>query len=180
MHQHPISSSNGRSTKLEQPSQGFAKPRAVLYNPQVEGSGKPVTGTVKKKENDDMRDQIYSRFDSDDLILRDELAIDRTLLANERTLLAYLRSGVALLIAGVSIMHFSSEGWFWMIGVACLPTGIITGVIGILRYRKMNRYISLLRRHSASLGMSLHEPGEPAPPGRAGKATPKGIQGGPR
>ena len=58
----------------------------------------------------DMHDSPYERFDSDDLILRDELAIDRTLLANERTLLAYLRSGVALLIAGVSIIHFSQEG----------------------------------------------------------------------
>lgn len=41
-----------------------------------------------------MKDSPYSKFDTDDLILRDQLAIDRTLLANERTLLAYLRSGV--------------------------------------------------------------------------------------
>ena len=43
-----------------------------------------------------MSENVYSKFSDDDLILRDELAIDRTLLANERTLLAYLRSGVAL------------------------------------------------------------------------------------
>ena len=67
-----------------------------------------------------MNSTPYSRFNGGDLILRDELAIDRTLLANERTLMAYLRSGVALLIAGVSIMHFSSEGWFWMVGLACI------------------------------------------------------------
>jgi putative membrane protein len=48
----------------------------------------------------------YSRFEAAELILRDQLAIDRTLLANERTFLSYLRSGVALLIAGVSIIHF--------------------------------------------------------------------------
>ena len=87
----------------------------------------------------------YSRFESHDLILRDELAIDRTLLANERTLMAYLRSGVALLIAGVSIIHFSQEGWFKIIGIACLPFGVITGVIGVLRYRHMNRAITLVR-----------------------------------
>jgi len=68
----------------------------------------------------------YSRFCNNDLILRDELAVDRTLLANERTLLAYLRSGAALLIAGVSIMHFSTQNWFWAIGIACIPAGIIT------------------------------------------------------
>jgi len=88
----------------------------------------------------------YSRFSSDQLILRDELAIDRTILANERTLLAYLRSGVALLIAGVSIIHFSTERWFLIVGFACLPVGVVVGVIGALRYRTMNRSIGSLRR----------------------------------
>ncbi|MCX6992623.1 MAG: DUF202 domain-containing protein [Kiritimatiellaeota bacterium] len=95
-----------------------------------------------------MNDSPYGRFDSEDLILRDELAIDRTLLANERTMLAYLRSGVALLIAGVSIVHFSQEGWFWAVGIACIPIGIITGIIGVAKYRRMNRSISLVRRQS--------------------------------
>ena len=95
-----------------------------------------------------MNGSPYSRFDNKDLILRDELAIDRTLLSNERTVLAYLRAGVALLIAGVTIMHFSNEGWFWAVGVACIPTGIITSVIGVARYRKMNRSISLVRKQS--------------------------------
>ena len=95
-----------------------------------------------------MKNTPYSKFDGDDLILRDELAIDRTLLANERTLLAYLRSAVALLIAGVSIMHFAQRDWFWVIGIACLPAGLIVGIIGVARYRKMNRAISRVRQPS--------------------------------
>ncbi|MDY0169741.1 MAG: DUF202 domain-containing protein [Thermoguttaceae bacterium] len=95
-----------------------------------------------------MRETPYSRFSTDKLILRDELAIDRTVLANERTLLAYLRSGVALLIAGVSIMHFSSQGWFWAVGLLCIPIGIIAGVVGVARYRTMNRRIALIQNHS--------------------------------
>ncbi len=92
-----------------------------------------------------MNDSPYSKFNRDDLILRDELAIDRTLLANERTLLAYLRSAVALLIAGVSIIHFSQGGWFRVMGIACLPAGVITGVVGVWRSRLMSRSISLVR-----------------------------------
>jgi putative membrane protein len=92
-----------------------------------------------------MQDPRYSRFNSSDLILRDELAIDRTLLANERTLLAYLRSGVALLIAGVSIIHFSNAGWFWAIGIACLPAGMFVSIVGLARYRRMSMSISLIR-----------------------------------
>ena len=92
-----------------------------------------------------MKDSPYSRFNRDALILRDELAIDRTLLANERTLLSYLRSGVALLIAGVSIMHFSHEDWFWFVGFGCIPAGIITSIVGLARYRIRKKTIAVLR-----------------------------------
>lgn len=90
----------------------------------------------------------YSKYPSEKLILRDELAIDRTLLANERTLLAYLRSGVALLIAGVTIMHFSSLEWFWWTGVGCLALGVVAGTTGIVRYRKMSKRITSARHSS--------------------------------
>ncbi len=89
-----------------------------------------------------MNDTRYSKFKNTDLILRDELAIDRTLLANERTLLAYLRAGMALLITGVTIMHFAQAGWFLAVGIACLPAGIITGIIGLVRHQRMSRAIA--------------------------------------
>jgi len=95
-----------------------------------------------------MKDEPYSKYCGATLILRDELAIDRTLLANERTLLSYLRSAVALFIAGVTIIHFSTEGWFWVLGLACIPTGIITGIIGVARYRRMNQSIVRIRNQS--------------------------------
>ncbi|NLH16942.1 MAG: DUF202 domain-containing protein [Phycisphaerae bacterium] len=105
-----------------------------------------------------MAASIYSRFVKDPLILRDELAIDRTLLSNERTLLAYLRSGVALAIAGVTMTHFSQESWFWVVGLMCIPAGVVVSVIGIARYRKMDRSIRLLREQSA---MDSKNGGEP-------------------
>ncbi len=73
-----------------------------------------------------MRPNSYTRFKNDALILRDELAIDRTVLANERTLMAYLRSAVSLLIAGV-------------------PVGLLTGILGITRYRHMAAAIAVVR-----------------------------------
>ena len=92
-----------------------------------------------------MKQNPYSRFNNESLILRDELALDRTVLANERTLLAYVRSAIALLIAGVSIMHFAQEQWFWIIGVICLPIGIVTGLIGTLRFVHMKNCINQVR-----------------------------------
>lgn len=97
-----------------------------------------------------MSDSPYSRFDAAKLILRDELAIDRTILANERTLLAYLRAGVALLIAGASILHFAGSDWFRWFGIACIPVGFVAGVIGIARYARMAKAISTVRRQAGN------------------------------
>ena len=98
-----------------------------------------------------MGNNPYSQFDSAELILRDQLAIDRTLLANERTLLSYLRSGVALFIAGISIIHFSHERWFTVAGFICLPSGILTVWFGALRFRKMDKAISVVRVKMGSI-----------------------------
>ena len=92
-----------------------------------------------------MADTPYSRFSADELILRDELAVDRTLLANERTLLAYLRAAIALVIAGVTMMHFADQGWYFVVGGTCVPAGVIAGLIGIVRFRKMDRAIAMVR-----------------------------------
>jgi len=101
-----------------------------------------------------MDESTYTRFDREKLILRDELAIDRTLLSNERTLMAYLRSGVALIIAGVTMINFSETTWFWMAGLLCLPAGLCTGLLGIVRFRKMNHAINAIRKHSTDRDQS--------------------------
>jgi putative membrane protein len=93
-------------------------------------------------------DMPYSKFENAELILRDELAIDRTLLANERTLLAYLRSGLALVIAGASILHFTPDGWFRMLGIICIPIGVAAALIGVWRYMKMNTAITRVRKQA--------------------------------
>jgi putative membrane protein len=112
-------------------------------------------------------DSVYDRFRQDELILRDELAIDRTLLANERTLLAYLRGGVSLLLAGVTFIHFSQHGWFTVLGILCLPAGAWVTALGVTRYTRMDRAIRVLRRGSrpadgtgSSQGHSTEEGGE--------------------
>jgi putative membrane protein len=87
----------------------------------------------------------YERFEQSELTLRDELAIDRTLLSNERTLLAYLRSAAALMITGVSIIHFAKQGWFLAVGFICIPGAITISLIGLLRFRKMSKSIYVVR-----------------------------------
>ncbi|NBT90996.1 MAG: DUF202 domain-containing protein [Verrucomicrobia bacterium] len=90
----------------------------------------------------------YERFLKEELILRDELAIDRTLLANERTLMAYIRLSITMVIAGVSIIHFAMEKWFETIGFLCVPIGIAAGILGWIRYQRMDLEIREIRNRS--------------------------------
>jgi putative membrane protein len=113
-----------------------------LLHPQLNYVSAPQG---KGEEYADMGRNLYSQFDTTELILRDQLAIDRTLLANERTLMSYLRSGVALFIAGISIIHFSQEAWFAAMGFLCLPCALVTVLIGVVRFRKMDKDISVVR-----------------------------------
>jgi len=111
---------------------------------KAEKAEKPDKTAEEIKET---QDSPYSRFSADALILRDELAIDRTLLANERTLLAYLRSAVALILAGFTMIHFSADvSWFWLAGFVSIPVGILAGLVGVVRFRNMNRMITRIRK----------------------------------
>lgn len=86
-----------------------------------------------KLSNDD---SPYDRFAEEELILRDHLAIDRTVLANERTLLAYIRTALAVFVAGASFIQFFNSSIMKILGWTFIPVGIITLIIGILRHRK--------------------------------------------
>jgi putative membrane protein len=88
-----------------------------------------------------MEESFYSRFGKD-MILRDYLAVDRTLLANENTLLAYIRTAIAFFVAGVSFVRFFDNPVMAYIGWALVPIALATVVIGAIRYQKMRTAIS--------------------------------------
>jgi putative membrane protein len=80
--------------------------------------------------------------DPDTLILRDQLALDRTQLANERTLLAYLRTALMLLVSGATAVKFVGEtpsivitGWLLIV------SGAFVTILGALRFEAMRRAI---------------------------------------
>jgi len=97
----------------------------------------------------------YERFRGNDLILRDELAIDRTILANERTVLAYLRGAISLILVGITFVHFFETGLLGYVGLACVPFGVGVGIFGYVRYRKMNKAIRNVR---SSLIQQVNQP----------------------
>ena len=89
----------------------------------------------------DVSEPPYSKMIKEKLILRDYLAADRTVLANERTFLAYIRTALTLFAAGVTLIHFFDSVLIIMIGWILMPVGVVTLVIGLVRYRKIQRRI---------------------------------------
>jgi putative membrane protein len=99
----------------------------------------------------------YMAVPPEALILRDKLAIDRTLLANERTLLAYLRSALSLVIVGITFIHFFEIGVLLYIGLVSIPSGLAVAAVGIMRYRSMDRSIRSARESSNRTTKPNHE-----------------------
>ncbi len=76
---------------------------------------------------------------NESFILRDRLAINRTILANERTLLAYIRTALALLITSLTLMKFFPQSVYQMLAYVFLVLSGVTVIIGFLRFHKFKR-----------------------------------------
>lgn len=88
----------------------------------------------------------YNQFDKDELILRDYLAIDRTILANQNTLLAHVRTALTLVVSGVSFIHFFDLGLIEMIGWVLIPIGFLIFLIGLNNYYRITSQLETLKR----------------------------------
>ena len=91
------------------------------------------------------------------LILRDHLAADRTILANERTFLAYIRTALTLFVAGLSFVHFkivSSPLADGAIGGLFMFIGTITFFLGLYRYNQMKTLIREIKQKELAEGIN--------------------------
>jgi len=91
-----------------------------------------------------MTDIPYTHLSPDSMILRDYLAVDRTVLANQRSFLACVRTALSLIVAGASFVKFSGSLWFETIGWILFPLGIFLAIVGIIRFVRMKRRIERL------------------------------------
>lgn len=88
----------------------------------------------------------YDQFLTTHLILRDQLAIDRTVLANERTFMSYCRTSLALIFSGAGSIRFFTTFYTDVAGWILITLGLIVGVIGSVRFLIMNKKIRTTRR----------------------------------
>ena len=95
----------------------------ALYLPETLLSSKVtyVYYTIKKRMNKD-------------LILREKLALQRTILANQTTLLAFLRTSMYFLVAGVSLNNLTTVEYGHIIETIFIGISVILILIGLLNY----------------------------------------------
>ena len=79
------------------------------------------------------------------LELRDQLALDRTVMANERTLLAYVRTALGLVGAGVALLEFVAPPVGTLAGWALVALAAATLLVGVWRYSAVRRLLRTLR-----------------------------------
>ena len=82
-----------------------------------------------------------------DLILREKLALQRTILANQSTLLSFLRTSMYFLIAGLSLRNLLKVENSLVIEVALFIAAFAIFVIGIVNFLKHKKSIISNRKH---------------------------------
>jgi putative membrane protein len=75
-------------------------------------------------------DDPYKEFQREEMILRDWLALDRTVLANKRTFLAYGRTAIALIALGIAFVRLIKHPFFEISGFALMAVGFVVFAIG--------------------------------------------------
>lgn len=92
----------------------------------------------------------YSKFTPKEMILRDWLAKDRTVLANERTLLAYIRTALMLSVSGGTLIKFFAMNIpALIIGYCLVVIGILVGLWGLVRFAVMKRTLDQICEESS-------------------------------
>ncbi len=84
-----------------------------------------------------MNNKNYYNLNQKDMILRDYLAADRTVLANERTLLSYVRTFIAFIASGIGIVKLFEQPYFIGIGTIMVVISPIFLTVGLYRFFKM-------------------------------------------
>jgi putative membrane protein len=92
-----------------------------------------------------------------DLILRERLALQRTVLANQSTFLAFLRTSMYFLIAGLSLKNVLKIENSIVIEIALFSTSAIIFIIGIFNYFIHKKSILENKKHIGNYQLEYYE-----------------------
>jgi putative membrane protein len=92
-----------------------------------------------------------------DLILRERLALQRTILANQSTFLAFLRTSMYFFIAGLSLESLLNMTNSIAIEIFFFTSSFIIFLIGIINYFRQKKMIIESEKNIGDYKMEYHE-----------------------
>lgn len=92
-----------------------------------------------------------------DLILRERLALQRTVLANQSTFLAFLRTSMYFLIAGLSLKNLLKIENSTVIEIALFIVSFAIFELGIVNYFKHKKSILENEKHIGDYQIAYYE-----------------------
>lgn len=92
-----------------------------------------------------------------DLILRERLALQRTVLANQSTFLSFLRTAMYFLIAGLSLKNVLKIENSIVIEIVLFSVSGIIFIIGIYNYFKHKKLILDDKKHIGDYQLEYYE-----------------------
>ena len=92
-----------------------------------------------------------------DLILRERLAIQRTILANQSTFLAFLRTSMYFLIAGLSLKNVLKIDNSIIIEIVLFSVSCIILLIGLVNYFKHKKSILENKKNIGDYQLEYYE-----------------------
>jgi len=104
----------------------------------------------------------YAVFKREEMILRDWLALDRTVLANKRTFLAYGRTSIALFVLGMAFVKLIHHQFFEISGFVLMSLGIVMFIVGFREYVSNATRLKLLLEKEKVLDHELGSPDKAA------------------
>ncbi|HSN49275.1 MAG TPA: DUF202 domain-containing protein [Flavobacterium sp.] len=92
-----------------------------------------------------------------DLILRERLALQRTILANQSTFLAFLRTAMYFFIAGLSLKSLLKVDNSFAIEISFFICAFLIFFIGVFNYFKHKKMILENEKHIGDYKMEYYE-----------------------
>jgi putative membrane protein len=90
-----------------------------------------------------MSEDTYLPYEKDheQMILRDYLAVDRTMMANETSFMSYVRTSLTMIAAGATMIKFFSEPTMQALGWAFIVIGGWIAIHGYQRFRQVDEIL---------------------------------------
>lgn len=87
-----------------------------------------------------MSEEPYIAYENDheQMILRDYLAVDRTMMANETSFMSYVRTSLTMIAAGVTLIKLFEDSSMHILGWSFIVVGAWLVMHGYRRFRQID------------------------------------------